>query len=133
MATVAVVLYFPTKGAPTTTLTLVAPEQPYSMRQPVKRNTVITSDGGTVTVYAQAATQYHYSMDMRIPNSTMLDNFIAFFDTVVDGMVKTFEMDDTEGNAVTACRFSHDTLEGRLTLLKKDALYRIKIGIFSAP
>ena len=110
----------------TYTVTLPNPIQPLEFRQPVKYTTTFQTDGGVRYGYDKGITEYLTRMSFVVSSSQEISDLRNLFASDAKGTVNTFTLTDPWG-ANHAVRFSHDTLDGRLSELKKDSLWLVDL------
>lgn len=125
-----VVLYFPTKAAPTHTVTLPDPFLPYAGGVPHKYDAITQTDSGVRYIYDKGITDTLFTMMFRIVNASDYLNLIDFWKNSANGMVNTFEFDDPDNNLVTGAMFATTSLQGKAAKVT-NSMYEVTLDIIA--
>ena len=98
------ILYYPTKAAPSATLTLPDPRPDGVVAAPLFYTGLQVTDGGTEYAYEHAGPFKLFDLEFLIRSKTTFDALLTFINTSVRGTLYTFEA-DVLGVEYTGCRF----------------------------
>ena len=105
------ILYYPDRSSPTTTLTITPYEVYPSNRRTVKYQSRDILAGGTPVVYNLGSTQEILSLSTELLSLADKDSLLSFLNNTVDWASKSFDLTDDQGNQYDSCRFWFDDLE----------------------